>query len=81
MVFVGAGEDGLGVGADRDYSAVVGACEVHSGKNHLTGNACGFIALYSIVLFSSRIRAILSIPPACHAGLPCWLCLLRSDII
>lgn len=45
FVFVRAGEEGLRVGAERDDLAVVGACKVHCGKNHLTGNAAAFKAL------------------------------------
>ena len=50
FVFVCAGEESLGVGADRDDLAVVGAGKVHCCKNHLTGDAASlkctvFIAL------------------------------------
>ena len=44
FVFVCAGEEGLGVGADRDDLAVVGTSEVHCGKNHLAGNSFAFKA-------------------------------------
>ena len=39
FVFVCAGEEGLGIGADRDDSAVVGTRKIHGGKNHLAGNS------------------------------------------
>ena len=39
FVFVRAGEESLGVGADRDDLAAVSARKVHSGKNHLPGNS------------------------------------------
>ena len=45
FVFVGAGEEGLGVGADRDDLAAVGTRKIHRGKNHLTGNAASRKAL------------------------------------
>ena len=45
LVFVGAGEEGLGIGTERDDLAVAGARKVHGGKNHLTGDTASFKAL------------------------------------
>ena len=45
LVFVCAGEEGAGVGADRNDLAVVGAGKVDSGKNHLTRDAASLKAI------------------------------------
>jgi len=63
VIFVRAGEDGVGVGTDRHYPAAIGAGEVHRRQYHLTGDAFALIAVKDLRVVNNhplRRRALVS---------------------